>query len=116
METRDDRVVVRLVLKNVPYRATPSDIARFCAAVGTVMDVTMPHHKDTGLRTEFVFVTLRLYSGRPREDWHLLDAGFIPEPGSATMRMIEVEEANRTARRRGGGTDGETTSGDSGRR
>jgi len=95
---------VRLWLGNVPYRADQHDVARFCLPVGNALSVSLPVHRDTRLRKEYVFVSLRLYAGLAIDAWRQLGGQFMAVPGSDdTYRPIEVGLANRHQRDRGRG-------------
>lgn len=101
MATR--RFEIRLWLGNVPYKADQHDVSRFCLPVGNALSVSLPVHRDSRLRKEYVFVSLRLYAGLPDDAWRVLDQQFMQVPGSSdTLRLIEVGLANRHQRDRGG--------------
>lgn len=93
---------MRLWLGNVPYKADQHDVARFCLPVGNTLSVSLPIHRDSRLRKEYAFVTLRLYAGLADDAWRQLDGQFMAVPGSDdTFRPIEVNLADRHVREKG---------------
>lgn len=90
----NDRPRVRVYLKNVPYPATETDVARWCEntlAMLKIADViayqvvvpTWPSGDSKG----FAFATLIFPNGVDRENWRRLDGEFF------SGRRITAEES-----------------------